>query len=686
MASRPLALLAYFCRGSLFLLALSLNAATDPTAPFPGERRNTDLTELSLEELLAIEVTTVSRRPELLSQASAAVHVITNDDIRRSGATTIPEALRLAPGVQVARVHAHQWAVSSRGFNDVFANKLLVMIDGRSIYTPLFSGVFWDTHHAMLEDIERIEVIRGPGASLWGANAVNGIINIITKNSRDTQGTLMSAAAGDYDQFVGTVRHGAQLHEDGFLRVYLTHHEHDAFPSLNFPGSSDAWNRTQLGFRSDWDLSDISSFTIQGDLYRGDLDEAYLRLSPEDPYEPFVEMGAIETRGGNLLGRVTRSLEHAGDVSFQIYYDRAKRDATIFIDDRHTMDVDFQHSFRPRDRHLLTWGAGYRLHWDDVENTFDVALDPNSRTLQLFNFYLQDEVALVDEQVALTLGSKFEHNDFTGLEVQPGARLSWTPKERQTVWAGIARAVRTPSRAERDIRLNQPPVFPEGAMGPGSPAMVTSFFGSGDFESEELIAYEVGYRAQPLDRFSFDLAAFYNDYDSLRSLEPTDPQARFEPPPPHVGFTAGNEISGETYGFEAGTTWHASGIWRLYGSYSLLRMDLRQSARSGDPMTVDSTEGTNPRHQWLLRSSVDITPEMEWDVGLRFVDELPALGIDEYLEMDMRLAWRPIAGLEAALVGSNLLNRRHEEFSPSFIQTQRTEIPRSFYAKLTWEF
>lgn len=653
-----------------------------------------DLLDLPLEDLLNIEVTTVLRRADPLSRAPAAVHVITQDDVRRSGATTLPEVLRLAPGVQVARVHAHQWAVSARGFNDVFANKLLVMIDGRTVYTPLFSGVFWDMQHTLLDDIDRIEVIRGPGASLWGANAVNGIINVITKDARDTQGTLISAAAGNHDRFIGSIRHGGKFGDDGFFRVYFQHHDHDDFPTADAPGNpggSDAWKHTQGGFRTDRDLSDISVLTIQGDAFSGSLDESYVRLAPESPHEPFIERGTVDTRGGNVLARITRSFEHDADLTVQSYFEATRRDGPIFRENRQTFDLDLQHRLPVVDRHLITWGGGYRLSDDQVDNTFDVSLNPSSRTLQLFSFFVQDEIEVVEDRLMLTLGSKFEHNDFTGIEVQPGGRVSWTPRERQTIWGAVSRAVRTPSRGEHDIRLNQEPVYPENTFFPGSPATVTSLLGASEFQSEGLIAYEIGYRLQPTPRLSFDLATFYNDYQNLRSLEPGAPE--FGADPAHIPVSAGNELEGETYGFELGSNWTAiPNFWRLHGSYSLLRMDLRQSEASGDPGSPEEIEGSNPKHQWLVRSSFDLPRDWQWDTWFRFVDRLPAQNVDSYLEMDMRLAWRPFRAsaergdLELALVGRNLIERRHQEFSSSLIRNQQVEIPRSFYAKLTWNY
>lgn len=661
-----------------------------------------DFASLSLEELMNYPVTSVSKKEEKLSEAAAAIHVITQEDIRRSGVTSIPEALRLAPGMQVARLDSHTWAISARGFNDIFANKLLVLLDGRSVYTPLFSGVFWEIQDTLLEDIERIEVIRGPGATLWGANAVNGVINIITKRAKDTQGFLITGGGGTEERGFGGVRYGTKLSDNAFLRVYGKYFNRDESVLPNGDDAGDAWQMGQGGFRIDWDASENNLLTFQGDVYGGKLEQTLTRLSPIPPFTPNNVHGRSDEAGGNLLGRWTHEFAADSRMALQTYYDRTFRDSANFKEDRDAFDVDFQHRFALGHRQDIVWGLGYRLTTDKVRETdnFDVSLDPPSRTTHLFSSFVQDEITLVKERLNLTLGSKFEHNDFTGFEYQPSGRLVWTPHKRHTFWGAISRAVRTPSRAEDDIRLNQRPVFPANAFfppnalfpgSPGSPPAVTSIFGDRNFDSEKLMAYEFGYRVQPHKRLSVDLALFYNEYDDLRTLEPGTPFFRFLPshpgvPPPHIAFVVGNRMSGETYGVEIAPAWQMTDWWRWRVSYTFLEMHLHTDGSSGDTTTEQGIEGSNPHHQLTLSSSIDFPHDVTLDWAVRYVDQLPARMIDSYVVMDVRLAWRPIKNLELSIVGQNLLDDRHPESAPSFIATQPTEVQHSVYGKITWRF
>lgn len=622
------------------------------------------LTELSLEELLDLEVTLVSKRPERLSEAPAAVHVITREDIRRSGGRSIPDLLRQAPGVEVAQLTSSSWAVSARGFNDIFANKLLVMIDGRTIYTPLFSGVFWDVQHVFLEDVERIEVVRGPGATLWGANAVNGVINIVTRDARDTQGTFLTAGGGNYERGFGGFRHGEHFGENGAFRIYGQVFDRDAFPAAIGNGDHDGIQVAQGGFRMDWEPQPTHRLTVQGDVYRAGLDQSYTRtMPPPNPPAPFVDEATNSATGFNLLGRLENAAAISSDWSFQVYYGETDRDTTVFGERRQTFDTDFQHSTFAGDRHRITWGAGHRVTSDRIANTFDITLDPPRRTDHLVSFFVQDEFAVIHDELTLTAGTKLEHNDYTGFEVQPAVRGSWTFLPRQTVWASVARAVRTPARAEHDIAIVQP-----GGL---------TFQGNPEFQSEELIAWEAGYRSHPRTNLTFDLSLFLNEYDKLRSLEMASPGV----------FETGNNLHGRTYGTEVAVNWQAMDFWRWHASYSLLQMDLRARSRSDDPVTVEDTEGRSPRHKAFLRSSMDLPNDWEWDTLFRFADRLTAAGIGSYVEMDIRLAWSPREGLELALVGQNLLKSRHQEFAPSqFFQDIPREIPRSYYGKLSWNF
>lgn len=618
-----------------------------------------------------IDITSVSKYPEKLSEAAGAIAVLTQQDIARSGVTNLPEALRLVPGLDVARVDAHTWAISSRGFNDIFANKLLVMIDGRTIYTPLFSGVFWEVQDTMLEDIDRIEVIRGPGATLWGANAVNGVINIITKSARETQGLLISAGGGTDDFGFTNVRYGAKLSDNAFVRVYAKYSNYGDSVFANDTAAHDAWDAFRGGFRFDWEPTKENALTFQGDIYSGRQDEKYAVPTTTFPFASELT-STDKVSGGNLLGRWSYNFSADSQLTVQAYYDRTVRETPIFSEDRDTGDFDVQHRFALGDRQEWIWGLGFRATHDDIQNSLNVTHLPASRTLALYSAFLQDEITLVPERLRVTLGSKFEHNDFTGFEIQPSGRLSWTPGHSQTFWAAVSRAVRTPSRAESDIRLNPAPPVP---IPPGFITIV----GNPNMLSEELLAYEVGYRVQPIDQLKFDLTAFYNDYSHLRSLEPLVPG-------PVSPSLVENNLFGESYGAEISVTAQVTKRWRLQGSYSYLNIQLHRERNSSDSATERSTEGSSPRNQFFIRSLVDLGWNIQFDSTLRYVDTLPGPKIPSYLALDVRLAWSPRKDLELAIVGQNLLDDRHPEFAPTFIGTQQTEVERSVYGTVVWHF
>jgi len=657
-------------------------ASSLPAAEEADLNRETpdDLTELSLEELINVEITSVSRKEEPIFKAPSAVTIVTGNDIRRSGATSIPEALRMVPGLDVAQVNAHDWAISSRGFNDLFANKLLVLMDGRSVYTPLFSGVFWDVQDTMLEDIERIEVIRGPGATLWGANAVNGVINIITKGARDTQGLLANAGGGTEERGFANLRYGGQLAENTHYRVYTKYFNRDDTVTPSGDDSNDAWSMARTGFRADYEQDWINTLTFQGDLYYGDLDDTYIVPTLTPPYTSVVDEPA-HVSGGNGLARWTHHFSEEADLQLQLYYDRTERNTSLIDEARNTVDLDLQHRFPILERHEVIWGLGYRFAHDDQSgNNFALSFDPTDRSTHLYSSFLQTEWDLLEDLVELTLGSKFEHNDYTGFEVQPGARLTWTPNDRNTVWGAVSRAVRTPSRVEDDGRVLN-------TVTPGPPLTAVSLFGNNSFESEELTAYELGYRVKAHAQVSVDVATFYNDYDSLRSFESGSPFLENNPPPPHVvvPFEAVNDMTAETYGAEVALEYRPLDWWRWRASYTYLRMQLHLP--DGSPDTIsESAEGTSPHNQAGLRTSIDLPWNVQLDLTGRYVDSLPTYGIPAYVTMDARLGWRPNDRLEVAVVGQNLLDDQHPEFRSSFITVPAAEIQRAFYAKLSIKF
>jgi len=643
-----------------------------------SKSRLSDLADMSLEDLTKIEVTSVSKHKEKLTDAPAAIAVITQEDIRRSGVTTIAEALRLAPGLEVARVDAHDWAISSRGFNELYANKLLVVIDGRSVYTPLFSGVYWDVQDTILEDIDRIEVIRGPGATLWGANAVNGVINITTKSAKETQGGLLTGGYGTEEQGFGSARYGGKLGENGYYRVYGKYFNRDSSALPSGAQANDAWNMYRGGFRTDWEPAAQNLFTLQGDAYAGEVHQTEILFVPTSPYTNTVP-DKDKVAGANLIGRWTRTFSADSDLKLQTYYDWAERDSTFFKENGQTLDAELQFRHGLGQQQNITWGLGYRYTASDISRSnFTLAFLPANRVTRIFNTFVQDEITIIEDRLRLTLGSKFERNDYTGFEIQPSGRLLWTPHERHSVWAAISRAVRTPSRAEEDARIVS------GNAPPGPPFFVPAFGtvdGNRSFESEVLLAYELGYRVQVKERLSLDLAAFYNDYDRLRSVEPQPLDFSNLPTYVRLPNLFENKLKGETYGAELAANFQAADWWRLRGAYSYLQVQLHRKAGSLDTLSQGAEGDTH--HQVLLRSLMDLPYRLQLDCTGRYVDHLSNQQIPSYVSLDVRLGWRPHRNLEVEIVGQNLLDHRHPEFNPSIIQFQKTEVERAVYGKIT---
>jgi iron complex outermembrane receptor protein len=644
-----------------------------------------DLAELSLEELTKIEVTSVSKKAEPLQNVPAAIYVITGEDIRRAGVTSIPDALRLAPGLQVARINAHDWAISSRGFNNLYANKLLVLIDGRSVYTPLFAGVFWDVQDLMLEDVERIEVIRGPGATLWGANAVNGVINITTRSSKATQGALVTAGYGTEEQGFGAIRYGGKLGDHGAYRLYAKYFNRDDSAAGGRGEASDAWESLRAGFRTDWEPSAQNLFTVQGDIYQNRMDQTYNLLTPAFPFARDDEQ-LVRAHGGNMLGRWVHTLSDESDLRIQAYYDRTSRETDFFTEDRDTFDVEGQYRFAILERNDMVVGAGYR-HSDsyNLRSNFTLWFAPEERQTHIFNTFVQDEITLVDDTLFLTLGSKFEYNEYTQWEIQPSGRLLWTPAEQHAIWGSVSRAVRTPSRADNDLRVSSSVLPPSSPVNPAPFPGVVTLTGDDDVLSEVLMAYEIGYRVQPQEFLSFDLALFYNDYDRLIGFESGPVDASGFPVFLRYPLLFVNSMEGETYGGELAGNWEVTDWWLLRGTYSYIDMKLRRRD-SGADVFGDQTEGSTPHHQVSLRSLMSLPHNLQFDVSARYVDTLSALGIDSYTAVDVRLGWRPFRSVDISLVGQSLLDHRHAEFGSSVVREQQTEVERAFYGKVTWTF
>jgi iron complex outermembrane receptor protein len=647
-------------------------------APMKAEHSQGDLTQVSIENLMDMEVTSVSKKEQKLSQVAAAIFVITQEEIRRSGATKIPDLLRMVPGLNVGQINANTWAISARGFNSQFANKLLVLIDGRAVYTPLFGSVFWDTQDVPLEDIERIEVIRGPGGAVWGANAVNGVINVITKRAADTQGVLATAVGGTQAQGFGTVQYGGKLKGDTSYRIFAKYLNNNHFADLNGQNADDGWRLLHGGFRVDAAVSKKDSLTTQGDIYTGEEGATIVHSVFSPPDNIIVERLAAVS-GGNVLSRWNHVFSNRCETTFQFYFDRYRRDGPESDEDRDSFDVDFQNHIVLGSRHDLIWGAGYRHTEDQTIGTIDQTFVPPNYSGYLLNGFVQDQITLKPDRMALYVGSKFENNYFSGFEVEPSARLAWTPSNRRTFWAAISRASRTPTR--RNTGLD---AVLAALPGPAEVVLV----GNPNIKSEHVIAYETGYRAQPTDRISVDLTIFLNDYRGLESEESLLPFFDSNSAPAVLvhPISLGNKMYGTTEGVEASVKWKATNRLTLSPGYSFLQMHLHTESTSLDTTSVADAQGSNPRHQAQLRSHFELSSNLAWDASAYFVGRLPAQLVASYTRLDTQFTWRLAERMELSLVGQNLLTDHHTEFNDGLQLVNSSQVKRSAFAKITWQF
>jgi len=655
-----------------------------------GNEELQQLKSMSLENLMKITVFSASKKSEQLSDVAAAMYVITREDIRRSGARTLPDLLRGVPGLTVANMDSHTWAVSSRGFTGLFSNKLLVLMDGRTLYTPLYSGVYWDMQDTLLEDIERIEIIRGPGATIWGANAVNGVINIITRKAEDTGGVFLSAGGGSLDKSLLNARFG-KAGEQLSYRVYAKNLNRDNFEAHEGTGGHpDDWQTRKAGFRIDWTTSSTGQLTFQGDIYTGKSDQL-MTLGSDTNFQTDVDYS-----GGNLQLQLQKQLNGGSELNIQAYMDRTLRDDG-FLDQSQTIwDLSFNHHFSFLGNQEIIWGGGYRYITDqtsgNLENTWDPASDSNT----IFNMFLQDDFSMLDHKLHLLLGSKFEHNDYTGCEIQPTARIIWTPDTQNSFWAAISRAVRTPSRTDRDltstgIMTTATTITIDTPGGPVTVPALTSVnvYGDKNFAAEELLAYELGYRSQLNTDVSLDIALFYNDYKELRTQEPGTPVIDSTAIPVEiiVPVSLGNNMSGESFGAEVVANWQASDIWRLRGSYSWINIQLHHHGTSGD-LIGETDENTTPEHQASLNSYVDLPHNLEWDTTLFYFSRFyinPEYPVPAHLRCDMRLGWNPTPVWELSVKVENLFDDQHQEFFDN-LGLITSEVPRNWYAEIKYRF
>ena len=646
---------------------------------------NRDLATMSMQDLMDIQVTSVSKREQRLSDAAAAIFVITPEDIRRSGATNIPDLLRIVPGMDVAQINANTWAVAARGFNHQFTDKLLVLIDGRAVYSPLLGGVNWDTQDLPLEDIDRIEVIRGPGATLWGANAVNGVINIVTKKTEDTRGGLVSGGGGAQGQAYGTVRYGGRLANNTTYRVFAKYLNNGSAPDLDGAPGDDSWNLLHGGFRADTTVSGNDSLTLQGDLYEGREGATIIHIFSVDP--PSIDNQDVRfgLSGGNFLGRWKHSFSNRSDMTLQGYFDNYQRLGPQASETRDTVDFDFSHHFAWGSRQNVVWGLGYRHTWDKTSGTIDQAFVPPDSTLQLFNSFIQDTATLDPGRVFLTVGTKLENSYYSGFDLEPSARVAWTPSTDETFWAAVSEAEQAPDRRLVGLVAGLA-VFPD-PEGSTTPVQVT-LFGNLQFKPEHVLSYEAGYRAQLKKWLSIDVSSFFNRYYHLESVEP-GPET-FEPTPAPARFviplTFGNLMYGTTEGAELVGSLKLTSRWTLSPGYAFLEMHLHTEPSSQDTTSPLIYQGSNPQHQVQLRSRVQLFRNLSWDANGYFVSALPAEQVPSYTRVDSQLSWELGERMQLSVAGRNLLHDHHVESLDILTLVNSALIKRGAYAKLTWRF
>ena len=632
---------------------------------------------------MKVEVTSASKKEQPLSRTAAAVFVISQDDIQRSGATNIPDLLRMVPGMDVAQINASTWAISARGLNGQFSNELLVLLDGRNVYTPTFGGVFWDTLDLPLENIERIEVVLGPGASVWGENAVNGVVNILRKKAGETKGGRVTAGAGNTSAGFGTVQYGRSIAERTDFRVYAKYFDQHDERSNDFSDAGDGWHLLRGGFRTDTQLSGKDELTVEGDMYTGREGNPTFVLS--SILAPGLQPAEVLTNvsGGFFQSMWTHTSSEKSDFTVMGSYDTYER-SDLLDDHRKTVSFDFRQRYRVKERHELVWGGTYRYSESRSMGSNWISLVPANQSVSVFSAFVQDEIAAIENKLYITVGSKFENNSYTGFNALPAIRALYAFSEKQSVWAAVSRAERTPAETDTSLRQNEGAITqPDGTL-----AAVSSF-GNPHVKDEGDTAYEAGFRAMVSPRLSIDLAAYYNDYDHQISDEPRAPFTETTPAPPHVVLPTVDEnlVFGETHGMEIAAKWRVNDRWTLEPSYDFERIHLHRQAGSLDTETGPATEGSDPHQHGRLRSVMDVTKSLTWNTAGYFTDRLGQQGVPSYTRLDTNLIWRISEKVTVGIYGQNLLNDHHLEFfDPGSSSTRSTLIRRSGYVKATWRF
>lgn len=664
-------------RGTVTLL-LALSLAISAPAQNPPQ----DLSKLSVEDLMNVEVTSVSKKEQKVSQTAAAIFVITQEDIRRSGAINIPDLLRMVPGVNVAQINSNIWAISVRGFNGEFSNKLLVMLDGRIVYLPTFSGVFWDVLDVPLEDIERIEVIRGPGGATWGANAVDGVINIITSKASESHGGMVVAGVGDLDQGFGTIQYGGTAGSSTEYRVFVKYFNQYNLPGLLGPNGGDGWHALRGGFRVDSTLSPKDDLAVTGDIYNsrtGDIGGAVDSITSPAVQAEFSESN---TTGGYIQADWAHRQSERSDTSLQISFDRYRRNDAL-REARNTLDLDFSHHFLWGSRQDVVWGIGYRYSSSTTDGNLFFSLKPPDLNTQLFSAFVQDEVTLIPHRLSLIAGAKLEHNYFTGFGVMPTLRATLALPNRQMVWAAISRSLRTPSQIDTASQLTV-----NGFVPLTGPPVLIRIVGNPTFQDEQEITYETGYRIQPYDRLSLDLTAYYNSYSQLQTSEPQPSFLETDPAPPHIimPLKYENLMRGETHGVEAFATWKITSRWTLTPACAFEEIHLHLDPSSQDKMSVAADQGSTPRQWARVGSHLALIHALAWDASATFVGRLANPAVASYTRIDSQFTWHLREHLFASLVGQNLAQDHHIEFLNTGGTGFSNYMKRSGYVKLTWRF
>ena len=656
------------------VLCLAVGALCRAQTPAP-----VDLTGASLEDLMNIRVTSVSMKEQSLSRTASSVYVITQDDIRHSGATMVPDLLRMVPGVEVARINENTWAISIRGLNNRFSGQVLVLIDGRSVYSPAFTGVYWDQQTMPLENIERIEVIRGAGGTIWGANAMNGVINIITKSANDTHGGLASVTAGSQDRAQGLLQYGGTAGTGGSYRVYGRYATNGDSPSLPGQPAVDDGHESQMGFRSDWNLSNHDKLTVEGDVLGASEAQTITTLFASQLPNSFTLNNRVLVANGNLLARWSHTFSNGSEATVQVYFDRVRRfDQGLNV--QNTGDFDFHYHFQAGSRNDIVTGLGYRLTGQNFQDGYAITVGNGHRTDSLYSGFIQDEIRL-SESASLTIGSKFEHNSYSGFEYEPSIQFAWSPTSAHTVWASASRAIQQPSWVYADIQWDA-----GSANVPGAGTAIVQISGNPELPASRVFDYELGYRTRLSEQISLDATVFYTDYNGIQTIEPETPFFTVNPAPPHLvlPYVVADFGSAKNYGVEASAHWDIAKWWRISPGFSYLQSKLGLDPGSNDSAFLASS-GDSPKRQAQLRSNIKLPHHVEWDTSVYYVGSLAYGPVPAYTRLDSRFGWHIGRFVDVSITGQNLLSPRHAEFLNG-VQVIPMETARAVVARIAWHF